>query len=173
MPETAVLLDLCVVFALSIGVILLGHGLKVPAVVGFLFTGVLAGPSGLGMVGAAHEVELLAEVGVILLLFTIGLEFSLAELARLGRTVLVAGGLQVGLTIAAAAGLASLLGLAPGQAVFLGFLAALSSTAIVLKLYQERLDMEAPHGRVALSVLILQDLLIVPMVLLVDRKSVV
>ena len=167
MHDFTMLLDLCVVFALSIGVILLGHGLKVPPVVGFLLTGILAGPSVLGMVDAAHEVELLAEVGVILLLFTIGLEFSLAELARLGRTVLVAGGLQVGLTIAAAGALAYAVGLTPGQAVFLGFLAALSSTAIVLKLYQERLDMEAPHGRVALSVLILQDLLIVPMVLLV------
>lgn len=165
--ETALLLDLLVVFGLSIGVILLGHGLKVPPVVGFLLTGMLAGPSGLGLVGAAHEVELLAEVGVILLLFTIGLEFSLSELTRLRRTVLAAGGLQVGLTIAAVGGLAALAGMDHGQAVFLGFLAALSSTAIVLKLYQERQEIEAPHGRVALSVLVLQDLLIVPMVLLV------
>jgi CPA2 family monovalent cation:H+ antiporter-2 len=167
MHDVALLLDLCVVFALSIGVILLGHGLNVPPVVGFLLTGVLAGPSALGLVGAAHEVELLAEVGVILLLFTIGLEFSLAELARLGRTVLAAGGVQVGLTLFAAGSLAYLAGRTEGQAVFLGCLATLSSTAIVLKLYQERLDMEAPHGRVALSVLILQDLLIVPMMLLV------
>ncbi|MEW5773525.1 MAG: cation:proton antiporter [Thermodesulfobacteriota bacterium] len=165
--DHSLLRDILVVFSLSIGVILACHAIRVPPVVGFLLTGVLAGPTGLGLVSGVAQVELMAEVGVILLLFTIGLEFSLAELTRLRRTVLTAGGLQVSLTIAAVWGLSLLAGLDQGQAVFLGFLAALSSTAIVLALYQERLEIEAPHGRVGLSVLILQDLLIVPMVLLV------
>lgn len=165
--DHSLLRDILIVFSLSIGVILACHAVRVPPVVGFLLTGVLAGPTGLGLVAGVEQVELMAEVGVILLLFTIGLEFSLAELARLKRTVLLAGGLQVALTIVAVNGLAVLAGMEQGQAVFLGFLAALSSTAIVLKLYQERLEIEAPHGRVGLSVLILQDLLIVPMVLMV------
>lgn len=163
--------EFVIIFALSIAVIYFCHKIKLPAIVGFLITGVLAGPYGLGFVKAVHEVETIAEVGVVLLMFTIGMELSLGELARLRRQVFLGGGAQVLLTILVFDALAMLMGYDPGQATFFGFLAALSSTAIVLRLLQQRAEMDSPHGRVTLSILILQDLIIVPMMLLVPFLS--
>ena len=165
--EFALLSEILTVFSLSVAVIFVCHKVKVPAIVGFLITGVIAGPYGLGLVKAVHEVEILAEVGVVLLLFTIGLELSIGELVRLRRNVLLGGGSQVLLTILAFASLAFALGQTGPQAILAGFLAALSSTAIVLKLLQQRAEMDSVHGRVTLSILIFQDLVIVPMVLVV------
>ncbi|OSM01568.1 putative sodium/hydrogen exchanger [Magnetofaba australis IT-1] len=116
---------------------------------------------------SVHEVELLAEVGVMLLLFTIGLELSLGKLMEMRRLVLVGGGAQVGLAIVAG-GLAALaLGLPMNSAVFIGFLVSLSSTAIVLKVMQERGEMGGPHGPPTLGVLVFQDLIVVPMLLMI------
>jgi monovalent cation:H+ antiporter-2, CPA2 family len=157
--------DIVIIFGLSCAVLFLCHRLKVPAIVGFLATGTLAGPKGLGLISNAHEVELLAEVGVILLLFTIGMEFSFQHLARLKRPALLGGSIQVCLTIAAALGIGLTWDLTLGEAVFLGFLLALSSTAIVLSLLQQRGEVESPHGRAILGVLIFQDIAIVPMML--------
>lgn len=165
--ELTLLSELLKVFALSVGVIYLCHKVRIPPIVGFLITGVIAGPYGLGLVKAVHEVEILAEVGVVLLLFTIGLELSIGELVRLRKSVLAGGGGQVLFTIAAFGTLAWGLGLPVPQAVFVGFLAALSSTAIVLKTLQQRAEMDSVYGRVSLSVLIFQDLVIVPMMLLI------
>ncbi|QLA17652.1 monovalent cation:proton antiporter family protein [Desulfolutivibrio sulfoxidireducens] len=169
--EFALLNEIVVIFCLSIGVIFLCHKIRVPAIVGFLLTGVLAGPHGLGLVDSVHEVEMVAEIGVILLLFTIGLELSISELIKLRKPVFIGGAAQVLLTILVFAGAGAWLGLTPGQAVFAGFLTALSSTAIVLKLLQERAEVESPHGRIILSILIFQDLIIVPMMLLVPFLS--
>lgn len=156
------------VFGLSVGVIYLCHKvLRVPPIVGFLITGVIAGPYGLGLVSAVHEVEVMAEVGVVLLLFTIGLELSVGELVRMKKAVLLGGGAQVALTVLAVAGLGLGLGRGWPQAVLAGFLVALSSTAIVLKLMQQRAEMDSAHGRVVLAVLIFQDLAVVPMMLAV------
>ena len=91
--------DVAGILGLSIAVILLFQRLRIPAILGFLVAGVIAGPHGLGLVGAQQEVEVLAEVGVILLLFTIGIEFSLKELLALRKSVLLGGSLQVLLTI--------------------------------------------------------------------------
>lgn len=164
--ELPLLNDIVVIFGLSIGVIGVCHKLRIPAIIGFLLTGVVAGPGGLGLVGATHEVELLAEVGVILLLFVIGMELSLGELLRMRKPVFLGGAAQVALTIVAFEALASLHGQPMGRAVFAGFLVALSSTAVVLKLLAERAEMEAPHGRIVLGILIFQDLVVVPMMLL-------
>ncbi|MFQ5865371.1 MAG: cation:proton antiporter, partial [bacterium] len=112
-----------------------------------------------------HEVEILAEVGGVLLLFTIGIEFSLKNLLQVKKSVLLGGSLQVLLTILAAFFIAARLGQAFGEAVFIGFLVALSSTAIVLKLMQERAEVDSPHGRTTLAILIYQDVIIVPMIL--------
>jgi CPA2 family monovalent cation:H+ antiporter-2 len=114
-----------------------------------------------------EAIEILAEIGVMLLLFTIGLEFSLHRLREMKRLVLIGGGLQVGLTIAAVLLVALLFGRELNQAVFFGFLVALSSTAIVLKSYAERNEVDAPHGRAAVGILIFQDISIVLMMLLV------
>lgn len=112
------------------------------------------------------EVEQLAEVGVVCLLFTIGLEFSLKRLLQIKFMALVGGGLQVGLTLAVSALLAVGAGFPANQAVFLGFLVSLSSTAIVLKIAQERAEIESPHGRLTVGILFFQDIAVVPMMML-------
>ncbi|MFP4034894.1 MAG: cation:proton antiporter [Desulfovermiculus sp.] len=165
--EIPILKEVVIIFGLSIGVIILCHRLRIPPIIGFLLTGLLAGPHGLGLVQATHEVEMLAEIGVILLLFVIGLEMSFDELLRLRKPVFLGGGVQVFLTIIFVDALALFLGASPGQAVFFGFLAALSSTAIVLKMLNERAELNAPHGRISLGILIFQDIIVVPMMLLV------
>src|SRR5512139_2829508 len=120
--ELSLLKDLLLVFALAIAVLLICHQLRVAATVGFLVTGVLVGPQGLGLIGSAKEVEILTEIGVVLLLFTIGLEFSLRSLLRIKRYVLLGGALQVLLTILASFLLSSQFGIPTRQAVFMGFL---------------------------------------------------
>jgi CPA2 family monovalent cation:H+ antiporter-2 len=167
MSELRILGDLVVLFATALVVVVILSRLRLPAIAGFLVAGALIGPSGLGWVGSVHDIEQIAEIGVVLLLFTIGLEFSLADLRRLGRTLVVGGGLQVALTTAAVAGLAHLGGVSPARGIFYGFLVALSSTAIVLKGLAERDETDAPHGRLVVGVLLFQDLCVVPMMLLV------
>src|SRR3989442_1403773 len=165
MEQLLVLRDLAVIFGASLVVVLVFLRLRLPALPGFIVAGVVLGPNALGLIPDVHRVEGLAEVGVILLLFTIGIEFSLSRLREMGRQVVVAGACQVGLTVAAT-GAAAAAGTTRWQvALFLGFLAALSSTAIVLKLLTEKGDIDTPHGRLATGVLIFQDLCVVPMML--------
>src|SRR5216110_128594 len=165
MSQYPVLKDLAIIFAVSLLVILLFHRIKLPALPGFIVAGVLLGPNALGLISDAHQVESLAEVGVILLLFTIGIEFSLSRLREMGRQVVVGGGAQVGLTVVLTCGLAVVLHLPWRVALLLGFLVALSSTAIVLKRLADKGEIDAPHGRLATGVLIFQDLCVVPMML--------
>jgi Kef-type K+ transport system, predicted NAD-binding component len=120
--EIPLLTETIIIFGLSIAVIFVCHRLRVPAIVGFLLTGVLAGPHGLGLIKAVHEVETLAEVGVVLLLFTIGIEFSLKNLLRIKRSVLLGGSLQVLLAIFATFLVSRLFGFSFGEAVFMGFI---------------------------------------------------
>src|SRR5213082_1166455 len=157
--------DLAIIFAGSLLVILVFHRLKLPALPGFIVAGVLLGPNALGLVSDVHQVESLAEVGVILLLFTIGIEFSLSRLREMGRQVVIGGGAQVLLTVGLGAALAVGLGLAWPVAALAGFLVALSTTAIVLKGLADKGEIDAPHGRLATGVLIFQDLCVVPMML--------
>ena len=163
--EIPLLYDIVVIFGLAIAVLFICHRLRVPAVVGYLLTGILVGPYGFGLVKAVHEVEILAEIGIVLLLFTIGIEFSLERLLQIRKSVLMGGSLQVLLTFLATLFIAGRFGQAFGEAVFIGFLVALSSTAIVLKLIQERAEVDSPHGRTTLGILIFQDIIIVPMIL--------
>ena len=166
MEQLLVLRDLAVIFAGSLLVILVFHKLKLPALPGFIVAGMILGPNALGLVSDPHRVESLAEVGVILLLFTIGIEFSLSRLKEMGRQVIVGGLGQMVFTVLAtvAAGIAFL----PSWrvALFLGFLIALSSTAIVLKGLTDKGEIDAPHGRLATGILIFQDLCVVPIMLL-------
>lgn len=163
--EIPLLNDIVIIFGLAIAVLFICHRLRVPAVVGFLLTGMFVGPYGFELVRAVHEVEILAEIGVVLLLFTIGIEFSLERLLQIRKSVLMGGSLQVSLTFLAAFIIARQFGQAFGEAVFIGFLVALSSTAIVLKILQERAEVNSPHGRTTLGILIFQDIIIVPMIL--------
>ncbi len=163
--EILLLNDIVIIFGLSIAILFICHRLRVPTIVGFLFTGILAGPYGLGLVKAVHEVEILAEVGVVLLLFTIGIEFSLKRLLQIKKSVLLGGSIQVLLTLLVTFFIARQLGQPIGESIFMGFLISLSSTAIVLKLIQERAEVDSPHGRTTLGILIFQDIIIVPMIL--------
>ena len=165
--EILLLQDIAVIFGLAIVVLQVCHKIKLPAIVGFLATGTLVGPHGLHLVKSIHEVELLAEIGVVLLLFTIGLEFSFKELFRLKRPVLIGGSFQVFTTILATALIFFFgLSLPANRAVFIGFLMALSSTAIVLRLYQERAGLDSAHGETVLAILIFQDVIVVLLMLL-------
>ncbi|MBE0523934.1 MAG: cation:proton antiporter [Methanosarcinales archaeon] len=162
-----VLNDFAIIFGLSVVIVFLFHKLRIVPIVGYLITGVLIGPSVLGLVNDQVLIELFAEIGVILLLFTIGIEFSLKELIKSRRLVIMGGGLQVSLTTAVVTVIAMAAGQPLGLAIFLGFMVALSSTAIVLKILSERGEVESPYGKVSISILIFQDLSIILMILLV------
>lgn len=159
--------EIAVIAAVGVVVTVLLGRLRLPSVAGLLFSGALLGPHGLALVDDTHAIEAIAEVGVVLLLFTIGLEFSLQRLATIFREVALGGLLQVVGTIAAVAAVAHLVGWEWKPAIFLGFALALSSTAIVLRTLSERRELDAPHGRFVMGTLIFQDLCVVPMVLLV------
>ncbi|MDQ3393457.1 MAG: cation:proton antiporter [Bacteroidota bacterium] len=163
--EIPLLSDIVIILGLAVAVILIFQKIKLPTVLGFLLTGIIAGPYGLSLVTATHEVEILAEIGVIMLLFIIGMEFSLKSLVAIKRTVLIGGTTQVVLTILVVAGLSSFFGYSWNEAVFIGFLFSLSSTAIVLKLLQEKAEINSPHGKAILAILIFQDIIVVPMML--------
>lgn len=172
MPHSVPLLnDLLILLLASLPIAFLCSHFRLPVMVGFMLTGVLIGPAGLGLIGQAQEVELLAEIGVVLLLFTIGLEFSLKRLLEMKRLVLGGGGLQVVLTMLVVLGLCRMVGRSFNQSLFFGFLFALSSTAIVLKSYMDRLEIDTPHGRAGVGILLFQDLCIVPMMLLTPILS--
>ncbi len=162
--ETHFLQEIVTMFGLSIVVVLVCHRFRLPAIVGFLLTGALCGPSALGVVTNQEAVDTMAEIGVQLLLFTIGMELSGSELKRLKRPIFMGGTTQVLLTIGVVALIsASSAGFSKG--ITYGCLVALSSTAIVLNLLQSKAQMESPHGRICLAILIFQDLAIVPIML--------
>ena len=172
MPHSPPLLqDLLVLLLASVPIAFIFHRLRLPTIVGFMITGVLIGPHALGLIKDVHAIEMLAEIGVALLLFTIGLEFSLRRMLEMRRLVLLGGGLQVILTTLLVTGIVYLVGRPVNEAVFFGFLFALSSTAIVLKSYIDRAEIDAPHGRAGVGILLFQDLSIVPMMLMIPSLS--
>lgn len=158
--------DAVVILAASTLVVLVSHKIRVPSVVGFLLTGVLIGPSALGWIGEVERVEVFAEIGVVFLLFSIGLEFSLERLQEIRRNFFAGGSLQSVLTLAAGAAIALVAGFNLARCLFAGFLLVLSSTAIVLKLYADRRELDAPQGKLIIGILLFQDFLIVPMIVL-------
>jgi monovalent cation:H+ antiporter-2, CPA2 family len=163
--ELPMLSDIVVIFGLALLVILIFMKLKIPTIIGFLVTGTLAGPYGFSLVPASTAVEVLSEIGVILLLFVIGMEFSLKNLLSIKKAVLIGGTLQVALTILVSTFISHFMGFDWNVAVFIGFLFALSSTAIVLKLLQEQGKVGTIPGRMTLAILIFQDVVIVPLML--------
>jgi len=159
--------ELLIIVGLSVLVLYLCSRMKIPIVVGFLLTGVITGPHGLALVGDVATVQIWAEVGVVLLLFTIGLEFSFRSLLHIKRSVFLGGSLQLLLTIAAAFAVSRYFGLTLGESLLSGFLVSLSSTAIVMKIFQDRAEVETPQGNTVLGILIFQDIMAVPMMLMV------
>ncbi len=163
--EIPILRDIVVIFGLSIVVLLACHRLKIPSLVGFLITGIICGPQGFGLVEAANEVKVLAEIGIVVLLFTVGLEFSIKKISNHLKAFLIAGPLQVLLTTVLGVLVGRLLGRPLGESIFLGFIISLSSTAIVLRILQERAETNSPHGRLVLGILIFQDIIVIPMMI--------
>ncbi|HKK62532.1 MAG TPA: cation:proton antiporter, partial [Bacteroidales bacterium] len=163
--ELNLLKDIVIIFALSTLVNLLFVRMKVPGVVGYLLTGMIAGPHLLGLISDIHNIELLAEIGVILLLFTIGMEFSLKHLLKIRRIVFLGGLMQVSFTAGAFFLASQVYGLDQQGSVFMGFVAALSSSALVLKLLQERSELTSNYGRTVVGILIFQDIMLVPLLL--------
>ncbi|WP_243398118.1 cation:proton antiporter [Deinococcus koreensis] len=165
------LLQLTLLLGVSALAAYLSFRLRLIPIIGFLVAGVLAGPGALGLIRDPALISAASEVGVMLLLFTIGIEFSLERLAKIARLIFLGGGLQVGLTLAAVAGALLAFGVGAPDAVFTGCLIALSSTAIVMRLLGERGETGARTGQVALGILIFQDLAVVLMVLLIPMLA--
>jgi CPA2 family monovalent cation:H+ antiporter-2 len=159
--------ELITVLAASILVISIFYRLKIPSVVGFLITGILIGPGGLALIRDLETINAMAEIGVMMLLFTIGLEFSFERLQRIQRYFWLGGSLQVIATIVVTGLLSWTFGITLQNAIFYGFLVALSSTAILLKLLSDKNQLDSPQGQVSMGILIFQDVAMVPMLALV------
>lgn len=167
MHELAYLRDLVIILGFAVIIVIAFHRLKLPPIAGFILSGILVGPQGLGLISDVHQVEVLAEIGVALLLFGIGMELSLKKLQRLWKLVVIGGFLQVGLTAAAVFAICKVADMPSSTALFIGFVVALSSTAIVLRGLQQRGEVDAPHGRFILGILVFQDFSVVPIMLVV------
>ncbi len=167
MPEAGIFRDLLLLLGLATLMSFLMRRLSQSTVVGYLLTGLVAGPYGLRMISNVETVDHLAEIGVALLLFTVGLEFSLERLARMKQIALGGGSLQLGITVLLTMAVLLAAGLKTTEALFWGFLVAVSSTAIVMKVLEERNEIETMPGRISLGILLFQDLCVVPMMALV------
>ena len=167
MADVELFLELLLILVgLAIPIVALAHRLRMPPLVGFFAAGVVVGPHGVGLIDGPEQIGTLSELGVALLLFAVGLELSLSHVRQWARSVFAGGGLQVAATLGAGALAAAALGVAPRQAFFYGALAAMSSTAIVTKAYADRAELDSPQGRSVISILLFQDLCILPLMLL-------
>jgi len=158
--------DLTLLLLVSLPINIAFHRVKLPSVMGYLIAGVLIGPYGLGLISDVSSVKELAEIGVVLLLFVIGLEFSLGRLLKNLTSVLGIGGLQLGLTTIFIWFVFKAIGFQQSQSIALGLIVALSSTAIVFKMITDRAEIDTMHGKLCIGILLFQDLCVVPIMLL-------
>jgi CPA2 family monovalent cation:H+ antiporter-2 len=163
--------DVAVLLAASVPILFIARALRMPTILGFLVTGVLIGPHALGLLQDPKSVEEIAEIGVVLILFFVGLEFPLSRLRDLGRGALLSGTLQVVLTVVAVTVATYRFTDTLGTAIFYGFLVAFSSTAVILPILIARGEMNAPYGSRTLGVLLLQDLAVIPLVLVIPALA--
>ncbi|MDA1002423.1 MAG: cation:proton antiporter [Chloroflexi bacterium] len=163
--------ELALVGAVAVAAMLIAHRARLPAFGGLLVGGAIAGPHGFALVPNTAEINQLAEVGVILLLFSIGLEFSVSRLRYIWRAVAIGGALQMGLTMGAAVLVMLAFGDSVQRGILFGGALALSSTAIVLRALSDRGELDAPHGRFIVGILIFQDIAVVPLTLIVPLMS--
>jgi CPA2 family monovalent cation:H+ antiporter-2 len=164
--DLSLIQDIVILFGLSVVVTLLFQKIKLPTLLGYLMTGIISGPYGLSLINGTTEVDKMAEIGIIFLLFLIGIEFSLKQLIAIQKAVFVGGTIQALSTIGITAVSYYFLSGDWNKSIFIGFLFSLSSTAIVLKILADKGEMHSPHARLTLAILIFQDLLVVPMVLI-------
>jgi CPA2 family monovalent cation:H+ antiporter-2 len=160
------MLALASIVALSIVFLYICQYFKIPSIVAFLIIGMLAGPYGFAIITDQSSIETFGEIGIMLLLFTIGLEFSFEKLLRSWRIVIIGGLFQLCTTIVAITFVAWALNVPLKGALFFGFIISLSSTAIVMKILQERREVDTLQGRTLLGILLFQDLAIIPMILI-------
>ncbi|WP_353685318.1 cation:proton antiporter [Thermodesulfovibrio sp. 3462-1] len=161
-----------IIFGISGLIIYVLGKFKIPAIVGFLIAGTIIGPHGMALIKEPQQVELIAEIGVILLMFTIGVEFSIPKLFSLKKEVFLFGSLQVLFTIIVVSIISQIvLNTALNLSLFYGFIVALSSTAIVMKLLSDRGELNSPHGKISLGILLFQDLCVVPLMLFTQMLS--
>jgi CPA2 family monovalent cation:H+ antiporter-2 len=163
--------EMVALFVISVGIAYLCYRFHLVPIVGFLIAGVIIGPNALGLVQDQELVDILAEIGIILLLFTIGIEFSLEKLNRIRKAIIVGGGLQVFITTGLVTAILFLFDVPWQSGIYTGCLVALSSTAIILGLLSEQGQNDTPYGQLSLAVLIFQDLAIIVMVLLIPLLS--
>jgi len=171
MNDFLIIQDVVVILSVSLPIIFLFKKINLPSIVGFLIAGMLIGPYGFNLIKSVNQISVMAEIGIMLLMFTIGLEFSLSQLIKIKKFLLIAGGFQLLLTIIFSTIIFSALGLELKQSIFFSLLVSLSSTAIVLKILSDKNELEAPHGKFSIGILIFQDLAIVPMFLLLPLLS--
>lgn len=169
--EFGLLNDIVIIFALSTLVNFLFTRLKIPTILGYLLTGIVAGPHVAGLVGDSDEIGHLAEIGVVLLMFTIGMEFSLNHLFRIRRVVFLGGFVQVAATTGVILLVSRFYQLGWQAGLFVGFMTALSSTAIVLKVLQERSELTSNFGRTVVGILVFQDIVIIPLLIFAPMLS--
>lgn len=162
-----VLTDIIIILSSAVLIVLVSHRLKLPAIIGFLLTGILIGPGGLNWVDDSEMVRILSEIGVVMLLFVVGLEFSPDRLKSIRRSFWFGGSLQVIVTTLAVSGIFYFLNFAPVQGIFYGFIIAVSSTAVVLRELNDRREFDTLTGRTSLGILLFQDFAIVPMAALI------
>lgn len=155
-----------VLIGFGILIITIFYRFDFPPVLGYLVIGMLLGPYGIGILSGGELVDLNSDLGVIFLLFTIGVDLSLGELWKMKKDVMVGGTLHLLFTTAMVYVVCSSLGFSSATSAFLGLLISLSSTAIVIKVFQDRNEVNTPHGKTSLAILIFQDLAIVPLMLI-------
>ena len=155
----------------SVATVILFRSLNLPPVLGYLLVGTLIGPHAFDLLSGFSGAEHLAEFGVVFLMFSIGLEFSLPKLYAMKRIVFGLGFLQVSLTMVAVTAIVTAFGLSWHAGVALGGVLAMSSTAVLTKLLSERLELDAKHGREVMGVLLFQDLAVVPLLILIPSFS--
>ncbi len=159
--------ELVMMLLVSVAVVGITYVLRIPTVIGFILTGIIIGPGVLGLVHSAHDIEMLSEVGVMLLMFTIGLEFSLKKILFLKKEVLGIGGFQVITTIIAVFLLYQLLGCRSiNSALIISFVVSMSSTALVLKWLKDKNKLQSPYGKVMTGILLFQDICVVPFLII-------
>ena len=171
MHEIVFLKSLIIILGISAVVVFALHRIRIPSVVGFLLAGILLGPYGLHFIEDIKTIQVFAEIGVMILLFTIGIEFSLSKFLKMRLEVFGIGGLQVLLTVLLATIISYQWLEDYNMAIFAGFLTALSSTAIVMKQLSDKGELDTPHGRTSVGILIFQDLCIVPFMLFLPIMS--
>ncbi|HOW56403.1 MAG TPA: cation:proton antiporter [Smithellaceae bacterium] len=159
--------EILIILACSIPVIYIFNKIKFPSIIGFLITGIIIGPYGLKLIHDISDIQLMAEIGVAFLLFTIGIEISFKRFLQHLSEITLTGGLQVLITLAAGTAVGLFMQLSWNQSVFVGFLLAHSSSALILKILSDRSDEESPQGRISIGIVLFQDIIVVPMMLFI------